>query len=43
MDWVQNNYTVNQRYLADTRAAIDQADLTAQKAANEARDLEDVS
>lgn len=42
VEQVKNEYQLNQRHLADTNIAVDQADLKAKKAANDARQLEDV-
>ena len=39
---VKQHYKINQRHLEDTRLAVNQAGLQAQKASNDARQLEDV-
>lgn len=43
VELVKTLYQLNQRHLEDTNNAVDQADLKAKKAANDARLLEDVS
>ena len=43
VEQVKAEYLLNQRHLEDTNNAVDQADLKAKKAANDARLLEDVS
>lgn len=40
---IKQQYKINQRHLEDTRLAVNQASLKAQKASNDARNLEDVS
>lgn len=42
VDDVKAAYQLNQRHLDDTTIAVDQADLKAKKAANDAQQLEDV-
>ena len=42
VEQVKAEYQLNQRHLEDTNSAVDQADLKAKKAANDARLLEDV-
>lgn len=42
VDKVQADFKINQQHLQDTKAAVDQAALTAQRATNEAKELEDV-
>lgn len=42
VDRVKSAYQLNQRHLEDTTIAVDQADLKAKKAANDAQQLEDV-
>lgn len=39
---VKLQYIINQQHLEDTTAAVNQADLKAQRAANDAKQLEDV-
>lgn len=42
VEQVKAAYQLNQRHLEDTTIAVDQADLKARKAANDAQQLEDV-